>query len=65
MGIASAGQLGCRARPFMVERGHFDGVAPDEAVAYEFAKVFHLPVRPSLLPADFLYKIAFLVSLTK
>ena len=25
-------------RPFMVERGHFDGVAPDEAVAYEFAK---------------------------
>jgi len=28
-------------RPFMVERGHFDGVAPDEAVAYEFAKVRH------------------------
>jgi dienelactone hydrolase len=26
-------------RPFMVERGHFDGVAPDEWVAYEFAKV--------------------------
>ena len=26
-------------RPFMVERGHFDGVAHDEAVAYEFAKV--------------------------
>jgi dienelactone hydrolase len=26
-------------RPFMVERGHLDGVAPDEAVAYEFAKV--------------------------
>ena len=26
-------------RPFMVERGHFDGVAPDEAVAAEFAKV--------------------------
>jgi dienelactone hydrolase len=25
-------------RPFMVERGHLDGVAPDEAVAYEFAK---------------------------
>ncbi len=23
-------------RPFMVERGHFDGVAPDEAVGYEF-----------------------------
>lgn len=29
-------------RPFMVERGHFDGVAPDERVAYEFAKVQHL-----------------------
>jgi len=28
-------------RPFMVERGHFDGVAPDETVAYEFAKVYH------------------------
>ncbi|MCA9101476.1 MAG: hypothetical protein KDA63_10015, partial [Planctomycetales bacterium] len=28
-------------RPFMVERGHFDGVAHDEAVAYEFAKVRH------------------------
>ena len=26
-------------RPFMVERGHLDGVAPDEWVAYEFAKV--------------------------
>jgi dienelactone hydrolase len=25
-------------RPFMVERGHLDGVAPDETVAYEFAK---------------------------
>jgi dienelactone hydrolase len=25
-------------RPFMVERGHFDVVAPDETVAYEFAK---------------------------
>jgi dienelactone hydrolase len=29
-------------RPFMVERGHFDTVAPDETVAYEFAKVFNL-----------------------
>lgn len=29
-------------RPFMVERGHFDGVGPDEAVAYEFAKVRNL-----------------------
>src|SRR5207249_7392017 len=26
-------------RPFMVERGHNDGVAPDEWVAYEYAKV--------------------------
>ena len=26
-------------RPFMVERGHRDGVAPDEMVAYEYAKV--------------------------
>jgi hypothetical protein len=26
----------------MVERGHFDGVAPDEKVASEFAKVFFL-----------------------
>jgi dienelactone hydrolase len=25
-------------RPFMVERGHHDGVAPDETVAYEYAK---------------------------
>ncbi len=29
-------------RPFMVERGHFDGVGWDEWVAYEFAKVRHL-----------------------
>lgn len=29
-------------RPFMVERGHFDGVAPDEAVGSEFAKVRNL-----------------------
>lgn len=26
-------------RPFMVERGHDDGVAPDEWVAYEYAKI--------------------------
>ncbi len=26
-------------RPFMVERGHFDGVGSDEAVGGEFAKV--------------------------
>jgi dienelactone hydrolase len=29
-------------RPFMVERGHFDGVAVDEHVAFEFAKVRYL-----------------------
>ena len=29
-------------RPFMVERGHWDGVAPDEWVAYEYAKVRRL-----------------------
>lgn len=29
-------------RPFMVERGHNDGVAPDEWVAYEFSKVRRL-----------------------
>jgi dienelactone hydrolase len=29
-------------RPFMVERGHDDGVAPDEWVAYEFAKTRRL-----------------------
>ncbi|MBI4579557.1 MAG: dienelactone hydrolase family protein, partial [Planctomycetes bacterium] len=29
-------------RPFMVERGHGDGVAPDEWVGYEYAKVRRL-----------------------
>lgn len=29
-------------RPFMVERGHFDGVGPDEQVAFEFAKAKRL-----------------------
>lgn len=29
-------------RPFMVERGHFDGVAPDERVGLEFARVQHM-----------------------
>lgn len=29
-------------RPFMVERGHFDGVAPDQQVGSEFAKVRNL-----------------------
>ncbi len=32
-------------RPFMVERGHDDGVAPDEWVAHEFARVRRLYVR--------------------
>jgi dienelactone hydrolase len=42
-------------RPFMVERGHDDIVAPDEWVAYEFAKVrwfydmrMHLPERTTI-----------------
>jgi hypothetical protein len=26
-------------RPFMVERGHRDGVAPDDRVAFEYAKI--------------------------
>jgi dienelactone hydrolase len=29
-------------RPFMVERGHFDGVAPDETVGYEYSKIRRL-----------------------
>jgi len=37
-------------RPFMVERGHFDGVAPDETVAYEFAKVRRLYAARLMLP---------------
>jgi hypothetical protein len=32
-------------RPFMVERGHDDGVGIDEMVAYEFAKVRRLYSR--------------------
>jgi dienelactone hydrolase len=39
-------------RPFMVERGHFDGVAPDEAVAHEFAKVRFLYNARLKLPPD-------------
>lgn len=39
-------------RPFMVERGHFDGVAPDETVGYEFAKVRHLYAARLRLPAE-------------
>jgi dienelactone hydrolase len=37
-------------RPFMVERGHYDGVAPDEMVAHEFAKVRHLYSAKLKLP---------------
>ncbi len=37
-------------RPFMVERGHFDGVASDETVAYEFAKVRFLYAARLKLP---------------
>ncbi|MDE3260216.1 MAG: acetylxylan esterase [Gemmatimonadota bacterium] len=33
-------------RPFMVERGHHDGVAPDEWVAYEYARTYrHYALR--------------------
>jgi hypothetical protein len=39
-------------RPFMVERGHFDGVAPDETVASEFAKVRNLYAARLKLPED-------------
>jgi len=39
-------------RPFMVERGHFDGVAPDETVAAEFAKVRHLYAARLRLPPE-------------
>lgn len=39
-------------RPFMVERGHFDGVAPDETVAYEFAKVRYLYEARLKLPSE-------------
>jgi dienelactone hydrolase len=37
-------------RPFMVERGHYDGVGPDERVAHEFAKVRHLYQAKLKLP---------------
>jgi hypothetical protein len=29
-------------RPFMVERGHYDGVGEDHWVGYEFARVRHM-----------------------
>jgi hypothetical protein len=37
-------------RPFMVERGHNDGVAPDEWVAYEFARTRRFYVTRMNLP---------------
>ena len=37
-------------RPFMVERGHFDGVGDDETVGYEFAKVRHLYAAKLKIP---------------
>ena len=37
-------------RPFMVERGHFDGVADDWTVAYEYAKVRHLYAAQLKIP---------------
>lgn len=37
-------------RPFMVERGHFDGVAPDERVGLEYAKVRNLYAAKLKLP---------------
>jgi cephalosporin-C deacetylase-like acetyl esterase len=37
-------------RPFMVERGHFDGVAADETVGWEYAKVRHLYAARLKLP---------------
>ena len=37
-------------RPFMVERGHFDGVGIDEWVAFEFAKVRNLYATKLKIP---------------
>ncbi|MFN3151875.1 dienelactone hydrolase family protein [Bremerella sp.] len=37
-------------RAFMVERGHFDGVADDEKVGHEFAKVRHLYAAKLKIP---------------
>jgi hypothetical protein len=39
-------------RPFMVERGHDDGVGTDEMVAYEFAKVRYMYENRLKLPAN-------------
>jgi hypothetical protein len=38
-------------RPFMVERGHDDGVGTDEMVSYEYAKVRYLYANRLKLPA--------------
>src|SRR4029079_14402493 len=37
-------------RPFMVERGHDDGVGTDEMVAWEYAKVRYLYANELKLP---------------
>jgi dienelactone hydrolase len=37
-------------RPFMVERGHFDGVGEDHWVAHEYAKVRHLYAAQLKIP---------------
>jgi dienelactone hydrolase len=37
-------------RPFMVERGHFDGVASDETVGWEYAKVRYLYAAKLKIP---------------
>jgi dienelactone hydrolase len=37
-------------RPFMVERGHFDGVGVDEWVGYEYAKIRHLYAAKLFIP---------------
>lgn len=37
-------------RPFMVERGHFDGVGEDEWIGYEYAKIRHLYAAKLFIP---------------
>ncbi|MFK5922666.1 MAG: dienelactone hydrolase family protein [Verrucomicrobiota bacterium] len=37
-------------RPFMVERGHFDGVEPDDRVAQEYAKIRYLYAAQLKIP---------------
>ena len=39
-------------RPFMVERGHFDGVGVDEWVAYEYAKIRFLYAAKLKIPGQ-------------